>query len=1042
VEHGINRLAESISELCTAHLYEEKWLLAPSLRAGFQWLDTVTRSGRPVINARIKTVAAMALELAAPEMQRQGLSLLRGMRSELLVDGVLARLRAGGGYLARLEASPGLVRAAVSTLGALRRCGLAVGDLSPRLFEVAAKGRELISMLAAYEEELASRDLIDLAGVMRLAARRLQTDAAALPPGCLVAAPQDMLENLRGLERLMWEAVPTEKRLVLAADRPCEERAGGSSDSALLAWTSSPREAPFPPQDGSVKMFRAVGEVNEVREVLRRCSSAGIPFDEVEVLYTDTATYVPLIYEVCSALAAEEGDGGAATFAEGIPVRFSRPGRALAAWLSWIEDDFPQSTLVRMVQEGLLAPGTDLPDGWSFSRLGSILRALPVGKGRERYLAAIDAELDSLAWRQEHPAREEDVEEEATRRQHLEQRAKMLGVLRKLVEELLEGIPTALQEGMALLGAVEAFLVARARVVSELDDYSRLRLLDEIRELASSLEEDGKTFACPDALVWLLDIAGSTSVEGKGPRPGCIYVAPLAGGGHSGRPHTFIVGLDDGRFPGAGLQDPLLLDSERTAISPDLTTAAERLAASLEDFARLAARLRGAVTLSYCCRSLSDDHDMFPSPVMLAAYRIITGDREGVQDDLLAWLPEPASFAPRDPEHCIDISEWWLRRLCGDPAPQDPEETVALAFPHLGRGMEARRARQSDLFTAYDGYVPEAGEDLDPAKPGGPVLSARRLRMLGSCPLEYFLAYILGVKPLEEYKLDPSMWLEPTEKGDLLHAVFREFMMRLRGKGLRPKMDRDWPLLHDILEKEIYAWSRSKPPPNREVFEMETADLQKTARIFLIEEELFCGNRQPLYFEAAIGLEPNSEGDLLDTPEPVEIELPGGKKIRGRGRIDRVDEVEGVAGTAFAICDYKTGSSGSYDPRKPFQQGRNVQSVFYLALVGSRLRDCHPGAEVISFGYFFPSSAGHGKRIEWCREELGEGMQILASLCEMLTLGCFPFTNKKDDVRYSDYQAAFGDVKRAADDIERKMSNPENDMLSPFRDLRATRKGR
>ena len=28
---------------------------------------------------------------------------------------------------------------------------------------------------------------------------------------------------------------------------------------------------------------------------------------------------------------------------------------------------------------------------------------------------------------------------------------------------------------------------------------------------------------------------------------------------------TFIVGLDDSRFPGAGLQDPLLLDHERQA---------------------------------------------------------------------------------------------------------------------------------------------------------------------------------------------------------------------------------------------------------------------------------------------------------------------------------------------------------------------------------------------------------------------------------------------------------------------------------------------
>ena len=56
---------------------------------------------------------------------------------------------------------------------------------------------------------------------------------------------------------------------------------------------------------------------------------------------------------------------------------------------------------------------------------------------------------------------------------------------------------------------------------------------------------------------------------GLGPRGGCLHVAHVLAGGHSGRPHTFIVGLDDGRFPGVGLQDPILLDEERRA-SPDL----------------------------------------------------------------------------------------------------------------------------------------------------------------------------------------------------------------------------------------------------------------------------------------------------------------------------------------------------------------------------------------------------------------------------------------------------------------------------------------
>ena len=90
---GQNRLACSIRDLINRHVMEEKWLLAPSLRTGYQWLDVVTRSGRPVLNARVKTIARMALELASPEMQRSGVALLHGVREELLVDTILSARR-------------------------------------------------------------------------------------------------------------------------------------------------------------------------------------------------------------------------------------------------------------------------------------------------------------------------------------------------------------------------------------------------------------------------------------------------------------------------------------------------------------------------------------------------------------------------------------------------------------------------------------------------------------------------------------------------------------------------------------------------------------------------------------------------------------------------------------------------------------------------------------------------------------------------------------------------------------------------------------
>ena len=68
----VNRLARELARICQERLLEEKWLIAPSLRVGHQWIDTVTLANGPVLNVRIKTLKALALDLAGPEMARAG----------------------------------------------------------------------------------------------------------------------------------------------------------------------------------------------------------------------------------------------------------------------------------------------------------------------------------------------------------------------------------------------------------------------------------------------------------------------------------------------------------------------------------------------------------------------------------------------------------------------------------------------------------------------------------------------------------------------------------------------------------------------------------------------------------------------------------------------------------------------------------------------------------------------------------------------------------------------------------------------------------
>ncbi|MFH0911744.1 MAG: PD-(D/E)XK nuclease family protein, partial [Planctomycetota bacterium] len=610
--------------------------------------------------------------------------------------------------------------------------------------------------------------------------------------------------------------------------------------------------------------------------------------------------------------------------------------------------------------------------------------------------------------------------------------------LRSLAADLLEHAPREGAGAEEVLKGAEYFLSAHARSACRMDAYAREKLVEETGELAQALKREG---APPgwDAGRSLAELPEAVRVGGQGPRPGCLYVSNLARGGHSGRRHTFLLGLDDARFPGANLQDPLLLDSERARLSARLSTTRDAPAGKMESFRRLLARLRGEVTLCYPSRDLVEDgRELFPAGVLIHAYRILSAERAGDPSSFRQWLGDPAAFVSQEASGAFDTGEWWLWLMLRGGGLPDAESLLGEAFPHLGRGWEARRARSSERFTAYDGHVPEAGREHDPFQPQGPVLSASRLECLGRAPLEYFFRYVLELEPPEEYGAEPDVWLDPPQKGKILHRVFCLFMKALRSRDLLPELARDEATLFDILEREVRRWRAALPPPREDLFDRDREELRLAARVFLIEEERFSPKSRPAWFEVAAGMARAGGGSALDAEAPVALALPDGRSVRVRGRIDRIDEVPGSDGPEFTVWDYKTGSLRKYREKGPFDQGRFVQPYLYLALAEALLRaKVSPRARVRDFGYIFPGRWDRGERISWPRGKLLEGRGLVSRLCDMLAAGVFPFSDcEKDASPYAGYLPAIGDAAQAAREARRKLACSENEALAGFRALR------
>jgi len=1016
-----NIFIKNLAEICREHLLTEKWLIAPNLRVGNQWVEQVARNGQPIVNLRVATMRNLVMDLSGSAPGR----LLAHRSAEILVSRVLQTLRSQERrYFTTLEPNPSLVSALARSVHDLRTAGIS----SEMLKEGKRKNQkmaELADLLSGYEDGLTQTNQIDYGGLLSTVTADCNEGSVKWPEGVILLAPDDL--ELRGLERTLMDLLPM---LVVEGFKPKTAslpKDQNLTDLARLAWMETPLQAPPPLGDGTLEILGATGEINEARLALRKCLSLRRSLDQVEVLYTDRSTYLPLLFELFARhFPFETGDldNLPATFSEGIPSAYSRPGRALGAWGRWIMDGYPAQGLAGMIREGLLKLDGE---GGQAARAAAADLLTGTGPGPETALAVVEAAMKAQRRRSA-----KHIGENGNELPDREGGLAILDSLHTLMKTLLTCTPRPDHSLPEVLEGAACFLETAVRTAGEFDEYAAKALALDIGETIKHMEEL-RHFPEGDPLQWIITFVEEVRVAGSGPRPGRLHVAPLILGGHSGRPHTVVLGLDDGRFPGSDRQDPVLLDSERETLSPLLRLSGEGLKAKETSLLALAGRVSGTLTLVCCLRDLVENRDTFPSSSLVKAFRILSDPRSD-QEALLAHLSPPAGFIDPVSGTCLDSAEWWTGRFTGLAHITDGSDALGRRFPNLSRGMAAAQERRQPVATPFDGLAGPLPPELDILSELGPAASANRLQTLGSCPLRYFFKYILGIERADDEPPEPGKWLTPSDRGSILHELFHIFMDGLITEGKAPDYDRDSAGLEKLLDDLLDRHGKISPPPTSHARDHEREQMMESARIFLREEESFARDHEPLYAEASVGLPSTDLPTGLDREEPIPLELAPGRGVRGRGRIDRIDRRKNE--DTFVITDYKSGSNWLYTRKDPFHQGRVVQHLFYILMAESCLtQSIGHTARVAAFRFLFPTVQTQGEGVLLTRETLEEGREVLTHLCDLANTGCFPPTDDDGDCKWCDYALACGNTASQALRVAGKLKG-DDPTLDPMRKLR------
>jgi len=353
-------------------------------------------------------------------------------------------------------------------------------------------------------------------------------------------------------------------------------------------------------------------------------------------------------------------------------------------------------------------------------------------------------------------------------------------------------------------------------------------------------------------------------------------------------------------------------------------------------------------------------------------------------------LPEPAAFYSGLTKLNINEADYLLCELTTKQNTLlDGCLAVLAVYPLLSNGVAAFEARRATLVGVYDGV-------LRPNVINGGIAlqsySASKLETYAKCPLQFFYQELLGIRPKETAVYDRTRWLDPLQRGSLLHRIFFIYMNETVASG----GEHDRGRLDGITERLLLETLQAIPAPSIHVYEKECASIRGDVEVFY-RMELRRGSR-PAYFE----LELHADGGMFL------LELSDGFVLPLRGVVDRIDA---TAPHRYRVIDYKTGKTKSYDDGSFYAGGKQVQHALYALAVEQWLRRTgrDPEAVVDEAGYAFPTQRGMGE--ETMRPQLGkreETERLLRSAVEAIHTGLFPPSDDPKICSYCDYASVCG----------------------------------
>lgn len=539
------------------------------------------------------------------------------------------------------------------------------------------------------------------------------------------------------------------------------------------------------------------------------------------------------------------------------------------------------------------------------------------------------------------------------------------------------------------------------KVIEIIDKYSKITTdldAEAKNDIIDLLEKTGEYSSAQitvnDYIISLKDILDGMKVGASSSKTGHIHFTYYKNAIWNNREYNFIIGLDESKFPGQTVEDPILLDIEREKLN-NLELSKNRNKENIEIMTQLLENIDDKICLSYSNFDNIDNREIAPSSFLLHVYRYLENDNTIDYGDLKDRIEGINTFIPESNAEVLNEKEKWLLYDRKNKL-KNIEDIFSDKFSNILRGKKALK-KMTDGFNEFNGNINVKAAEEDP-RLNKKVFSVSRLEKIAKCPYSYFLNYILGIEPPEDREFDSENWLDSLQRGSLLHSIYEKFYKEIIKKDKKVEYNKHKGLMNSIVEKEVKKMREEITPPSELVYESEVEEIKNSTDLFLKKEEENDKSLKPVYFEFKFGFSSDENNS-----EEVRLNLPSGKSIKLRGKIDRIDKIDK---DTYNIIDYKTGSTYRYNNSDYFKKGTQLQHAVY-ALAFEKIMDRK--VEVNKSIYYFPTIKGEGIKIVRMKEGLNnreDVKKLIDDLLDIIAEGNFAMAKydyKTRACRYCDY---------------------------------------